>query len=152
MGLSAQDRQALDVIEGRLADAEPRLASMLATFTRLTAEEAMPARESISPGRRRSRRAGFVDTLEHDWPRGERGRAHIRSWRRKALALWFVITLALVGAAILAIHVGGRVCPSMTSTCASQAPAGHPKSRRTTVPAVTHRSGRATTQTSAARP
>ncbi len=47
MGLSAREQQALRSIEVGLTFSAPRLASRLAVFTRLTAGEAFPARESI---------------------------------------------------------------------------------------------------------
>jgi hypothetical protein len=122
MGLSAQDRQALDFIEDRLAASDPKLASMLATFSRLTAEEAMPLRENIHPvlrSRRRRRRGPTVPVEPGHEASGARNR---RCWRRQALALWFVITLALVGAALAAIHAGGGLCPPRARGCAVQAP------------------------------
>ena len=42
MSLSAQERQALDFMAEGLADSAPELASLLATFTRLTSGEQMP--------------------------------------------------------------------------------------------------------------
>ena len=43
MSLSARDQQALDGIEDGLAGSTPKLAAMLATFTRLTSGEEIPA-------------------------------------------------------------------------------------------------------------
>ena len=40
MGLSEREQQALDSIEDGLAGSDPELASLLATFTRLTAGDA----------------------------------------------------------------------------------------------------------------
>jgi hypothetical protein len=48
MSLPARQQHALDDIELRLLAGDPRLTSMFATFTRLTAPEAMPATEAIS--------------------------------------------------------------------------------------------------------
>jgi hypothetical protein len=67
MSLSADDRRALDSITESLAESDPVLAGLLDTFTRLTAGEAMPAREQVgarrrqmqgTAGRKRARRAG----------------------------------------------------------------------------------------------
>lgn len=138
MGLSAQDRQALDIIEGSLADSDPRLASMLATFSRLTAEEEMPAREKIRPVRCRLLRSRRV----HD----------PRRWRYKALALWVVITMALIGAALAASHIGSSVCRGRAPACAGRAPATHLKSGRIFATAVTRRSGLESKPPSAAGP
>ena len=51
MSLSAREQHALDCIADELSGTDPKLASMLTAFTRLTAGEEMPARESIRPGR-----------------------------------------------------------------------------------------------------
>jgi hypothetical protein len=65
--LSARDQRLLDQAREDVARSDPRLASMLATFARLTADEAMPDREQLSapggPGGRAGRvrrRAGRV--------------------------------------------------------------------------------------------
>jgi Protein of unknown function (DUF3040) len=47
MSLPARQQHTLDEIELRLLAGDPRLTSMFATFTRLTAPEAMPATEAI---------------------------------------------------------------------------------------------------------
>lgn len=47
MSLSPREQQILHSIEGELARCDLRLTSLLATFTRLTAGEALPARENI---------------------------------------------------------------------------------------------------------
>lgn len=52
MSLSAHERQELDSIEGEIAGSSPALASLFATFGRLTAGEEVPAREQIRAGRR----------------------------------------------------------------------------------------------------
>jgi len=51
MSLSAREQHALDCIGDELSGTDPKLASMLTAFTRLTAGEEMPTRESIRPGR-----------------------------------------------------------------------------------------------------
>jgi pimeloyl-ACP methyl ester carboxylesterase len=47
MSLSAREQQALDSIEDGLSGADPKLASLLATFTRLTAE--LPVLRDLLP-------------------------------------------------------------------------------------------------------
>jgi hypothetical protein len=49
MSLSAQEQLALDSIETGLTRSDPKLASLLATFTRLTSGERMPVHERIRP-------------------------------------------------------------------------------------------------------
>ena len=50
MSISGQERQVLDSMESELARSDPRLASMLVMFSRLTADERMPARKPVSSG------------------------------------------------------------------------------------------------------
>jgi hypothetical protein len=117
MGLSSRDRQELDCIEERLANSDPELASKLTTFSRLAAGEDMPERERIgsglpSPLRRRV-------TGEHPAEPGRPRRHFGRS--RRAVALWLVMTVALIVAAVTASHVGGSgTCTAWSAACASQ--------------------------------
>ncbi len=145
MGLSSRDRQALASIEGRLEGSDPRLASMLATFSRLAADEEMPARESIRAGRRRAvgqlrNRAGTADAGAEP---GQRVRPR---WRRRALMLWLAMTLALIGAALAASHAGdSETCATWSAACASRARALHQsgESARPRDPAATQCCGQA---------
>jgi Protein of unknown function (DUF3040) len=50
MSTSGQERQVLDSLQSELARSDPRLASMLVMFSRLTADERMPAREPVRSG------------------------------------------------------------------------------------------------------
>ena len=54
MSLTAREQQALDGITDGLASSAPKLATMLATFTRLTSDEEMPAGEKVAAVRRRT--------------------------------------------------------------------------------------------------
>lgn len=87
MSLSARDRQALDEIEAELAGDAPKLASMLTAFTRLAAGENMPAPETIR------------------WP-GHRLAKRILTSRNASLALWLLVTVALIAMAA-AFNLGG---------------------------------------------
>jgi hypothetical protein len=60
MDLSARDQRLLDQAREDVARSDPRLASMLATFARLTADEAMPDREQLSAPAAPAGRAGRV--------------------------------------------------------------------------------------------
>jgi hypothetical protein len=53
MSLTASERRALTTIERVLQSRDPRLRSLFSTFTRLTRQEAMPAREQLPPRRHR---------------------------------------------------------------------------------------------------
>lgn len=59
MALPTSQQHALDVIDDALQLAEPRLATMFGVFTDLTRLEAMPAAETLAPGRWWTR---------HRWP------------------------------------------------------------------------------------
>lgn len=56
MSLSPREQQALDSIADGLAGSDPKLASLLVTFTRLTAAEEIPVREKIRAGWRQATR------------------------------------------------------------------------------------------------
>ena len=80
MSLVGWDHQALDSIQSALGHTDPKLASMLATFTRLAASEQMPAHEKVRsplghpPRRHRSRPrawrrwAGTPRSPRQSWP------------------------------------------------------------------------------------
>jgi hypothetical protein len=57
MSLSSHEQHALHSIEDRLCVSDPELASLLATFSRLTAGEDMPAREKAPASRAAARRS-----------------------------------------------------------------------------------------------
>ncbi len=115
MSLSADDRRALNSITEGLAESDPVLAGLLDTFTRLTAGEAMPAREQIgarwrqmrgTAGRKRARRVGR-----------RRGTAQI------IILVWLLLTALFVSLAV--VLGGGGPAPCRTSWamgCAVPAP------------------------------
>jgi hypothetical protein len=72
MSLSSHEQHALHSIENRLCVSDPELASLLATFSRLTAGEDMPAREKTRAGRLA--------------PRGSHRRRHPLRYRTRRLA------------------------------------------------------------------
>jgi hypothetical protein len=116
MGLGPRERRILKSIGQRLSGSDPRLASLLATFTRLTSVEEMPAREKIGPGGRWRR----------IWPRlfprpGGAGRPlpggdQPSALRQVGLAVWLVTAVGLIAIA-LAVSGGG----ARTGSCT-----GHP--------------------------
>lgn len=108
MSISERERQALDSIESELAQSDRQLASMLAIFSRLTADERMPGREPVrsvdgKPGLRLRR---------------------FRIGRRTRGWLLLAAAAALLIAMVTITH-GNRVSPcahSLTTAC-EQAPA-----------------------------
>jgi hypothetical protein len=107
VSLSAKERHALESIEVRLGAADHRLASMLHTFTRLTAGEAMPGRERLQTGWRRAVRV----RSRH---RYRAGAATVRpAGRRRAsllMVLWAVISIGLVAFAAMTGRSGPSPC------------------------------------------
>lgn len=102
MGLRTRERHALYSIENRITGSDPRLASMLAMFTRLTASEALPAGENI--------RAGWV-------------RSGLR-WQYAWGMVWVITAVALIAVALAVGHAGEGTCPVRAAACAGQL-AGH---------------------------
>jgi hypothetical protein len=99
MSLSAHERRVLDSIQDRLSGSDPELASQLATFTRLSAGEQMPTRESIRAG----------------WQR--------LSWPSIRLLVGILIGIGLIALAV-AFGGGSRACPAQSAvTCAGHAAA-----------------------------
>jgi hypothetical protein len=95
MSLSAHERRVLDSIQDRLSGSDPELASLLASFTRLTAGGQMPARESIRAG----------------WQR--------LSWPGIRLLAGLLIVMGLIA---LAAAFGGGACSAQWAvTCAGHA-------------------------------
>lgn len=101
MSLNAHDQRELDAIEHELSGSDPKLALLLATFTRLAADEEMPVREGI------------------------RARGHLLNWGRVWLLLTFLIGLALIAVTVVAaVSSGGRrACSGWAAACAGRAPA-----------------------------
>jgi hypothetical protein len=103
MSLSTGEQQALESIEKGLAEADPRLASMLAIFTRLTQGERMPSHESADGG------LGIGGTCAPERLR----RDDNPGWHRAhtaALLLWVLLTVALIFAMVTVTHGGAGIC------------------------------------------
>jgi Protein of unknown function (DUF3040) len=79
VSLNAHDRHALDLIEAELASSDPQFAAKLSAFSRLANGGTMPERERIRAGR----------------------------WLSLAtVAVWLVVSLGLLGVALVASHIG----------------------------------------------
>src|SRR5690348_5303508 len=101
MSLSPKEQQALASMEDGLADSDPKLASLLATFARLASDEEMPVRENIRAIRHRATRRPH-----HNQSRGNAGRDVRRpclrlGWPQTMLLLLLAVTIALVAVALI---------------------------------------------------
>jgi len=128
MSFTELETQALGAIADGLAGSDPRLASMLAIFSRLAAGEEMPAREKTRV--RRGRAAAHRPRRARRHPR--RGRAFPQprrlcarlGWQQAMLVLGAVISAALLTAALVLTASGpttcarprGTACPSPSIT------------------------------------
>jgi hypothetical protein len=99
------EHQALDSIQSALGHTDPRLASLLATFTRLASSEEMPAHEKVRsplrqpPRRRRSRLR-----------RGKAPYRH-RSPQRAVILTWLITSIAMITVAVILSRGGQASCP-----------------------------------------
>ena len=97
MTLPASQQHALNAIDEVFQSAEPRLATMFGVFTHLTREEAMPAVETLPPGRwwSRYRLPGrpYRPGRQH----------HHRRWASRRLGRVMLLPLLLIMAAGLII-------------------------------------------------
>ncbi|MGH3210379.1 MAG: hypothetical protein ACRDNO_21755 [Trebonia sp.] len=129
MSLSAHDQQELDLIEDGIADSDPGLASLLATFARLAAGEDLPVREQILEAPR-----------AHGWRRRPPLAGAFRRVGKSAMRpgvvvlLWLVISLGVI-VTFLVISRGGSVKGCVSAiTCVNQAPAHAPRPARPGLP------------------
>jgi Protein of unknown function (DUF3040) len=127
MSLSAWEQQALDSITEGLTDSDPRLAALLATFTRLVSGEEMPAREKAPPGQRRRPRRGKV--------RQQARRVYLRlGFQRAALLLWLLVTAVLITVGMTLSRSSQGGCTdfwiTVSSPSYSSCPIGHGTARQ----------------------
>lgn len=130
MSLSAWERQALDSIKDELAGSAPELAALLTAFTRLASGKAMPARERIRSGLRRT-------TWRRWWPQRHRCPAgpcphparglRCLDLRWGLLLLWLLVTVAVIVVALVLSHGGAPAtgsCPRSWLMSCTHSPAG----------------------------
>jgi hypothetical protein len=125
MSLTARDRHALDAIGAGLAGSDPGLAGFLSTFTRLTAGEAMPAREQLRLGWRRVPGTGGRAYRAAKPHRVRRACQRLGPSGIIMLA-WLLVTVVLVSLAVTLGTGSGSVPPCnapWAMGCAQPAPA-----------------------------
>lgn len=128
MSISEHEQQALETIEDDLASTGPKLAAMLAIFTRLTAGEEMPRRERV-----RRVLAPPLATASSTADAGTEGRpARFRQViprlrRQSAWLVWVIAAVALIAWMLTFDHGAGKgAClAARTAACRQvSAPAG----------------------------
>jgi hypothetical protein len=130
MSLSTQERRALHSIGEDLSGSDPKLVSLLATFTRLTRDEEMPGHERIgtSGQPRGSRRPRPGRYRRHAWRARMLGQSS--TLQRAGLLLWLVITICLVAVALTVNRNGGSARTCMNPwlvACGAPAPTHTPR-------------------------
>jgi hypothetical protein len=126
MSLSPWELQSLDSIKDGLTGSDPELSALLITFTRLTADEEMPARATL---RARSRRAIQRSRRRARRGRDQAGLAYQRLRSRYAVLAWLLVTMVMISTALtLSRGNGDHACPRSTfgAVCASAAPVPGP--------------------------
>jgi len=120
MSISEREQETLDSIGDGLARSAPKLASMLAMFSRLSADEEMPVREPVRRAARGLGR-GVAATAGRVGP-GRLRRCHPERW---ALPwLWLAAVVALLALALtLNRGTGSGTCTGSRVTACGQAPA-----------------------------
>lgn len=125
MSLSSWERQALDAIKEGLARSDPRLVTLLGTFTRLVSSEDMPAQEKIAASPRRTipcsqrkpRQRGRADTGVGACA-CSRSSAGLIDAQWGVMLLWLVITVAMITVALVSNRGGGAAtCTGWHTVC-----------------------------------
>jgi hypothetical protein len=111
MSPAGWEHQALDSIQGALGHTDPKLASLLATFSRLASSEEMPAHEKVrSPLRHppHRRRSG---------PRRGQAPYRHRSLQRAVILAWLLTSIAMITVAVILSSGGPAPCPQAFGIC-----------------------------------
>ena len=112
MSTAGWEHQTLDSIQGALGHTDPKLASLLATFTRLASSEQMPAHEKVRsplrhpPRRRRSR------------PRRGKAPYRHRSLQPAVILAWLITSIVMITVAVILSRGGPAPCPQAFGICA----------------------------------
>jgi hypothetical protein len=111
MSPAGWEHQALDSIQSALGHTDPKLASLLATFSRLASSDDMPAHEKIrSPLR-------HPPHLRRSHPRRGKAPHRHRSLQRAAVLIWLVTSIAMITAAVILSRSGPAPCPQAFGIC-----------------------------------
>ena len=115
MSLTAREQRALESIADGLAESDPGLGSLLGIFSRLAADEEMPARNEIHPIRPPATGRSYRN-------RSPRRLGLRLGWNRAAVLLWLVITIGLIAVALALSNRGPRECAQSWGTACTGSP------------------------------
>ena len=111
-GAVGWEHQALDSIQSALGHTDLELASLLATFTRLAANEEMPTHEQVrSPLGHPPRRHGSRPR------RGKAPHRRHRSLQRAVILTWLITSIAMIAVAVALSRGGPASCPQAFGIC-----------------------------------
>ena len=111
MSPAGWEHQALNSIQSALGHTDPKLASLLATFSRLASSEEMPTHERVrSPLHHPPYRRSY---------RRRRGKAphRGRGLQRTVVLIWLVTSVTLITVAVILSHGGQATCPHAFGIC-----------------------------------
>ena len=111
MSPAGWEHQALNSIQSALGHTDPKLASLLATFSRLASNEEMPPHERVRsplhhPPYRRSYRRRRGKALDHG-----------RGLQRTVILIWLVTSVTLITVAVILSNGGPATCPHAFGIC-----------------------------------
>jgi hypothetical protein len=111
MNPAGWEHQALNSIQSALGHTDPKLASLLATFTRLASSEEMPAHEKI--------RSALRHPPHRHRSRPHRGQAphHHRNLQRTVILTWLITSIAMITIAVILSRGGPAPCPQAFGIC-----------------------------------
>jgi hypothetical protein len=111
MSPAGWEHQALESIQGTLGHTDPKLASLLATFSRLASSEQMPAHEKVRsplrhpPHRRRPHLRRAKAPHRH------------RSLQPAVILAWLITSIAMITVAVILSRGGPAPCPQAFGIC-----------------------------------
>jgi hypothetical protein len=127
MSLSAREQRALDSIQEELTDSDPQLVLLLATFTRLASNEAMPFRKKVQANSwwatHRTRRRWRCSRQNAAYRHSRRACQGL-GFQRVALLLWLLIAITLITIGLAIDHGDSdTVCTTpWSAVCTRPAP------------------------------
>jgi hypothetical protein len=110
MSPAGWEYRALDSIQSALGHTDPKLASLLATFSQLVSSEEMPVHEKVrsplrSPSHRRRSR-----------PQRNAPHRH-RSLQLTMILTWLITSIAMITVAVILSRSGPASCPQAFGIC-----------------------------------